>query len=437
LENGFINVSIFNSTLVYNEYISFFKIIVLVTFLVCVFNAKDFLIGNNLPIDEFFILLSMLLLGIFFFLSSYDLVSLFFNMELQSFCFYILITFKRNSLYSSEAALKYFVTGTVSAGIFLLGVFFIYSYTGLTNFEDLLKFFSGVSLFNGGFDSFLVAGVGIIFIFSGFLFKMAIAPFHMWVPDVYDGSPTCTTIAIATLPKIAFLSVFIRFFYITFFDLIEYWQYSILILSSFSIFVSCFVGIYQQRVKRLIAYSSIGHMGFILLGLSTCLIEGLQSSIIYLIVYLSMSLCLWTILISKSINNQIQIRYISDLSFIFNRNKTLGFILSFIFFSMAGIPPFGGFFAKMLVLSSVVKASYLFLVCFILILSMVSSFYYVRFIKILYFDVKIKSPFEFNSECIGREKSLVVSFSFFFILFFFYFLDFINLLVFKLSLYIL
>jgi NADH-quinone oxidoreductase subunit N len=440
LENLFISVSVFNGTLVYSPYTSFFKILVCLALFVCVINSESFLTSFRLAVDEFFIIIMALLLGLFFFISSFDLICLFFNLELQSFCFYILITFKRNSVYSSEAALTYFVAGTVSSGLFLLGIFLVYFYTGLTNFEDLSKFFTGFFFYCSYLDCSIVAITGITFLCSGFLFKMAIVPFHMWVPDVYEGSPSCITMVISTLPKIAFLSVFIRFFFVTFYDFIAYWQPVLFLLSFLSVFVSCFFGIRQHKLKRLMAYSSIGHMGFIFLGVSTCSMEGLQGSVFHLIVYLVTSLGLWTALTSKFVGKRIQVRYISDLTFLVCRNKLLGFVVSFLFLSMAGVPPFAGFFSKTVILMASVKSSYFYMSCLILLLTLVSSFYYVRFLKITYFSSKVclrNSDFEFRRESLSREKSLILSFSFFFVLFSFYFFDFINLITFKLMLYVL
>jgi NADH:ubiquinone oxidoreductase subunit 2 (subunit N) len=260
---------------------------------------------SSLQAFEYMILLLLSTGSMLFMISSYDFLSFYLTLELQSLCFYVLAASKRNSEFSTEAGLKYFLLGAFSSGIFLFGCSMIYGFTGLTNFGDLAKVFTGLNDsagILGGFTSLSGQStgvmIGMIFLAVGFLFKLTAAPFHMWAPDVYEGSPTPFTAFFSIVPKIALFAVFLRLFFWSFYDFMLPWQ-KILFFSSFaSMIVGALAALGQQKMKRLLAYSSIGHVGYLLLGICCATPEGFESFLIYLMIYILMTINLFALLLS-------------------------------------------------------------------------------------------------------------------------------------------
>jgi NADH-quinone oxidoreductase subunit N len=330
-------------------------------------------------------------------ISSYDLIVFYLGLELQSLGLYILSSFRRDDEKSTEAGLKYFVLSALASGLLLYGCSLIYGFTGSTNFEVISANLDGS---NTG------AVFGIVFIIVGLAFKVSAVPFHMWTPDVYEGSPTSVTSFFALVPKIAALAVFIRFMYVPFINVINQWQIIIVFLSIASMILGAVAAIGQNNIKRLMAYSSIGHMGYALAGLATGTNAGIQSTIIYLTIYLVMNLGAFGCIFMMKREN-VFYENINELSGLSKNHPVLSLSFLIILFSLAGIPPLAGFFAKFYVFMSVIEVKMYALAVIGLVTTVVSAFYYLRIIKVIYFD-KPKKPFE---KCYdwGLKISLILS----------------------------
>jgi NADH-quinone oxidoreductase subunit N len=298
------------------------------------------------------------------------------GLELQSLALYVLATFNRDQIKSSEAGLKYFVLSALSSGLLLYGCSLIYGFSGSTNFNVISNQLNT--------DEYVLT-FGIVFILVGLAFKISAVPFHMWAPDVYEGSPTSVTLFFTMVPKIAALTVFVRFLYVPFLNLIDQWQMIIVFLSIASMLFGAIAAIGQTNIKRLVAYSSIGHIGYTLAGLATGSNEGIQSSIIYISIYVIMNLALFSCLLMLKRNDQYY-EEIDDLSGLSKNHPLLSLSLLVILFSLAGIPPLAGFFAKFYVFKAVIEQSMYFLAIVGLLSTVVAAFYYLRIIKIIYFD---------------------------------------------------
>jgi proton-translocating NADH-quinone oxidoreductase chain N len=408
-------LTIFNHVLIHDNFTSFIKIIILISTLICILMSFNYINTEKLNSYEYIILILLATLGMLLLVSSYDLISMYLAIEMQSLSLYVLATFKKNSSFSTEAGLKYFILGAFASGLLLFGSSMIYGFTGTTNFEELAKIFTGVHTTLNLVSSGIL--VGIVFIASGLLFKLTAVPFHMWAPDVYEGSPTSVTAFFAIVPKISLLALFLRLYLYSFYDLIEHWQQIIIFCAIGSMIIGSFVAIQQQKIKRLLAYSSIGHIGYMLVGLATGTIEGIQGLLIYIIIYMIMSINIWSVvLITEKYNNGSRAKYLTDLRSLSIINPLLAFTIVATMFSMAGIPPLAGFCAKLYVFFAAMESS-MYLVAIVGVLtSVISSFYYIRLIKIMYFEKKLKWNFY---KPIDREKSLLLGSTFLFLIFFF------------------
>ena len=369
-------VTLFNNSVVIDYMSSLMKIITLLcAFLVLVISPtylKTFMIYKI----EYPVLILSSVLGMMVMISSNDLIVFYMGLELQSLALYVLATFNRDQIKSSEAGLKYFVLSALSSGLLLYGCSLIYGFSGSTNFNVI----SNQLNMNEHVLTF-----GIVFILVGLAFKISAVPFHMWAPDVYEGSPTSVTLFFTMVPKIAALTVFVRFLYVPFLNLIDQWQMIIVFLSISSMLFGAIAAIGQTNIKRLIAYSSIGHIGYTLAGLATGSNVGIQSSIIYISIYVIMNLALFSCLLMLKRNDQYY-EQIDDLSGLSKNHPLLSLSLLIILFSLAGIPPLAGFFAKFYVFKAVIEQSMFFLAIVGLLSTVVAAFYYLRIIKIIYFD---------------------------------------------------
>ncbi|WP_440925347.1 NADH-quinone oxidoreductase subunit NuoN [Candidatus Pelagibacter sp.] len=368
--------TLFNESVVIDSLSSLMKIITLIGgFLVLVISSsylKTFKIYNI----EYPILILSSILGMMVMIGSNDLIVFYMGLELQSLALYVLATYNRDQLKSSEAGLKYFVLSALSSGLLLYGCSLVYGFSGSTNFDIISNQLN---------SNEYVLTFGIVFILVGLAFKISAVPFHMWAPDVYEGSPTTVTLFFTMVPKIAALTVFIRFLYVPFLNLIDQWQMIIVFLSIASMIFGAVAAIGQTNIKRLIAYSSISHIGYTLAGLATASNEGIQSSIIYILIYVVMNLALFCCLLMLRRKDQYY-EDISDLSGLSKNHPILSLCLLVILFSLAGIPPLAGFFAKFYVFIAVLEQSMYFLAIIGLLSTVVAAFYYLRIIKIIYFD---------------------------------------------------
>ena len=369
-------VTLFKDSVVIDHMSSLMKIITLLgAFLVLTISTNYLKIFKLFKIEYPVLILSSVL-GMMVMISSNDLIVFYMGLELQSLALYVLATFNRDQLQSSEAGLKYFVLSALSSGLLLYGCSLIYGFSGSTNFDIISNQLN---------SSEYVLTFGIVFILVGLAFKISAVPFHMWAPDVYQGSPTSVTLFFTMVPKIAALTVFIRFLYVPFLNLIDQWQMIIVFLSIASMLFGAIAAIGQTNIKRLIAYSSIGHIGYTLAGLATGTNEGIQSSIVYISIYIIMNLALFSCLLMLK-RNENYYEDIEDLSGLSKNHPLLSLSLLVILFSLAGIPPLAGFFAKFYIFKAVIEQSMYFLAVVGLLSTVVAAFYYLRIIKIIYFD---------------------------------------------------
>tara|TARA_B100001063_G_scaffold208137_1_gene204406 strand:- start:2514 stop:3932 length:1419 start_codon:yes stop_codon:yes gene_type:complete len=367
---------LFNGSVIIDYLSSLMKVITLLSAFIVLAISRTYLKVIKISKIEYPILVLSSILGMMVMISSNDLIVFYMGLELQSLALYVLATFNRNNLKSSEAGLKYFVLSALSSGLLLYGCSLVYGFSGSTNFDII------ASQLNS--DEYALT-FGIVFILVGLAFKISAVPFHMWAPDVYEGSPTTVTLFFTMVPKIAALTVFIRFLFVPFLNLIDQWQMILVFLSIASMLFGAIAAIGQTNLKRLIAYSSIGHIGYTLAGLASASNDGIQSSIIYITIYIFMNLGLFSCLLMLKRNNEYY-EDINDLSGLSKNHPLLSLSLLIILFSLAGIPPLAGFFAKFYIFIAVIEQSMYFLAIVGLLSTVIAAFYYLRIIKIIYFD---------------------------------------------------
>ena len=390
-------IKLFNGSVKIDYLSSFMKIMTLLAAFLVLVISSSYLKIFKIFLIEYPILILSSVLGMMIMISSNDLIVFYMGLELQSLALYVLASFNRDQIKSSEAGLKYFVLSALSSGLLLYGCSLIYGFTGSTNFDVIANQLNS--------NEYAIT-FGIVFILVGLAFKISAVPFHMWAPDVYEGSPTSVTLFFTMVPKIAALTVFIRFLYVPFINLIDQWQMILIFLSIASMLFGAIAAIGQTNLKRLIAYSSIGHIGYALAGLSTGSNEGIQSSVIYITIYIIMNLGLFSCLLMMKRNNNYY-EDIEDLSGLSKNHPLLSLSLLVILFSLAGIPPLAGFFAKFYVFKAVIEQSMYFLAIVGLLSTVIAAFYYLRIIKIIYFD-KEKEKYD-TDHSIWLKFSLSVS----------------------------
>ena len=388
---------IFNYSYKIDNLSSFMKALTILSGIFVMISSSTYLKSLNILKIEYPILILSSILGMMVMISSNDLIVFYLGLELQSLALYVLASFNRDNILSSESGLKYFVLSALSSGLLLYGCSLVYGFSGSTNFIEIANTSKNIEY-----------GVifGLVFLIVGLAFKISAVPFHMWAPDVYQGSPTSVTLFFAALPKIAALTVFIRFLFTPFINLIDQWQTIIVFISIASMIFGAIAAIGQSNLKRLIAYSSIGHMGYALAGLASGTNEGIQSSVIYISIYLVMTLAFFSCLFMMRKKN-VFYEDIQDLSGLSTNHPILSISLLIILFSLAGIPPLAGFFAKFYIFMSVIEQSMYFLAIVGLLSTVLAAFYYLRLIKIIYFD-KPKQTFE-KDHNFGLRLTLAVS----------------------------
>jgi len=389
--------SLFNQSYKIDSLSNFMKIIMIISGIFVMLASSKYLQIIKISKIEYPVLVLSAILGMMVMISSNDLIVFYMGLELQSLALYVLASFNRDNLLSTESGLKYFILSALSSGLLLYGCSLIYGFSETTNFNEILNNSSGAEY---GLT------FGIVFILVGLAFKISAVPFHMWAPDVYQGSPTSVTIFFAILPKIAALTVFIRFLYVPFLNMIDQWQMIIIFISIASMIFGAVAAIGQTNLKRLVAYSSIGHMGYALAGLSVGTNQGIQSSITYISIYFVMNLAFFSCLFMLRRGDN-YFEKIDDLSGLSKNHPILAFSMMVILFSLAGIPPLAGFFAKFYIFMAVIEQSMYFLAVVGLLSTVVAAFYYLRIIKIIYFDPE-KEMYEKNHH-IGLKLTLLLS----------------------------
>ena len=390
-------LSLFNESYKIDYLSTFMKILTLVSGVFVMLTSSKYIQITKILKIEYQILLLSSILGMMVMISSNDLIVFYMGLELQSLALYVLASFNRENLLSTEAGVKYFVLSALSSGLLLYGCSLIYGFSNSTNFVLIAE---NLNSNNYGLT------FGIVFILVGLAFKISAVPFHMWAPDVYQGSPTSVTLFFAVLPKIAALTVFIRFLYIPFINMIDQWQMIIVFLSIASMLFGAIAAIGQKNLKRLIAYSSIGHVGYALAGLSVGSNEGIQSAISYISIYLVMNLAFFSCLFMIR-KNENYFENIEDLTGLSKNLPILSISLLIVLFSLAGIPPLAGFFAKFYIFMAVIEQSMYFLAVIGLLSTVIAAYYYLRIIKIIYFDPE-KEKYD-SDHHLGLKVSLAIS----------------------------
>lgn len=368
----------FGGTFVVDTFARVMKVLILFGSAAAITLSVHFMKQAKIEKFEYPILILLATVGMMMMVSANDLISLYMGLELQSLALYVVAAIDRDNARSSEAGLKYFVLGALSSGMLLYGASLIYGFTGATGFPEI------AAAVKAGAGSLGVL-FGIVFVIAGLAFKVSAVPFHMWTPDVYEGSPTPVTAFFSAAPKVAAMALFVRTMFAPFSGIIPDWQQILVFVSIASMVLGAFAAIGQTNIKRLLAYSSIGNMGFALVGLAAGSEEGVRGVVVYMMIYMIMTLGSFACVIAMARKGR-QVEEISDLAGLARTDKLLAFVLAMLMFSLAGIPPLAGFFAKYFVFLAAIKANLVTLAVIGVIASVVGAYYYLRIVKIMYFD---------------------------------------------------
>lgn len=378
-------ITAFNNFFIANAYTQFCKgIVILAVIMVIIMSFRHFesdhLVQFEIPILMLFATIGMMLI-----ISSNDLISLFIGLELQSLALYILLALPRDHLLTTEAGLKYFILGALSTSLILFGSSLLYGLIGTTEFQSLMTSLKEIPLDNP------ILIISLIMILSGIAFKISVVPFHMWTPDVYEGSTTSITSFIASAPKVAIFSLLMRVFIQVMENHAPLWEMAFIIFSLLSMFLGAFTALFQKNIKRLLAYSTISHMGYALVGILSKNEAGVESVLSYLIVYTFTIIGVFACLLNLRRQGKI-IDNIDELSNLSREHPFIAAVMGMMMLSLAGIPPFAGFFVKMNIFMIAIKANYIFLPLGGMIASVIAAFYYLRIIKVMYFGEHEKVP---------------------------------------------
>jgi NADH-quinone oxidoreductase subunit N len=366
----------FGGSFIVDDFSRFMKIVALIGSVATLVLSAEFLSDPSRRIFEYAILVLLSTLGMMVLISAGDLIALYLGLELMSLALYVVAASNRDNAKSTEAGLKYFVLGALSSGMLLYGASLIYGFTGTVSF-------TGIALAAKTGSIGIV--FGLVFLLAGLCFKVSAVPFHMWTPDVYEGAPTPVTAFFASAPKVAALAVFTRVALTAFPGIVTQWQQIVVFVAIASMALGSFAAIGQTNIKRLMAYSSIGHMGFALVGLAAGTAEGAQGVLVYISIYVAMTLGSFAVIITMKRNGQ-PLEKISDFSGLSRTNPLLAFFFAMLLFSLAGVPPLAGFFAKWYVFVAAIKADLFTLAVIGVLTSVVGAYYYLTIVKVMYFD---------------------------------------------------
>ncbi|MGC2410796.1 MAG: NADH-quinone oxidoreductase subunit NuoN [Methyloceanibacter sp.] len=370
--------TLFGDSFIVDPFARVMKLLTLIGAAVTLLMSVDYWQAAGRLKFEFPVLVLLATTGMLMMISANDLIALYVGLELQSLALYVVAAFDRRSARSSEAGLKYFVLGALSSGMLLYGASLIYGFTGSTLFADI-----AAAVQPSGVNLGLI--FGLVFLMAGFAFKISAVPFHMWTPDVYEGAPTPVTAFFAAAPKLAAMALTVRTLFAAFPAVTHEWQQIVTFLAIASMALGSFAAIGQRNIKRLMAYSSIGHMGYALVGLAAGTAEGVQGVIIYLAIYLAMTLGTFACILAMRRKGRM-VEDIDQLSGLSSTSPLMAFLLAMLLFSLAGIPPLAGFFAKFYVFLAAMHAGLYALAVTGVLLSVVGAYYYLRIVKIMYFD---------------------------------------------------
>lgn len=366
----------FNGAFINDGFARFSKVIILFSAAIVLLMSQDYLTRNNLLQFEFPILVALAVVGMMMMVSAGDLMALYMGLELQSLSLYVIAAFRRDSVRSTEAGLKYFVLGALSSGLLLYGASLIYGYAGTTAFTGIAE--------AAGQEMPLGLLIGLVFLITGLAFKVSAVPFHMWTPDVYEGSPTPVTAFFATAPKAAAMALFARVMFDAFGGVTSDWGQIVALLSVLSMFLGAIAAIGQTNIKRLMAFSSISHMGFALMGLAAGSAFGVQAMLIYMAIYVTMNVGVFAFILNMERDGQ-AITDINSLNMYSRTEPLRAAAMMVLLFSLAGIPPLVGFFGKLYVLQAAVDANLVWLAVAGVIASVIGAYYYLRIIYLMYF----------------------------------------------------
>jgi NADH-quinone oxidoreductase subunit N len=373
---------LFGGSFVVDDYARFLKLLALTGSAGALMLSLDWLNAEKQQKFEYGVLVLLSTLGMMMLISAADLIALYLGLELMSLPLYVIAASNRDNVRSTEAGLKYFVLGALSSGMLLYGASLIYGFTGTVGFTGIAK--------AAGQGPNIGLIFGLVFLFVGFCFKISAVPFHMWTPDVYEGAPTPVTAFFAAAPKVAGIAIFVRATVVAFPGIMHEWQQIVVFVSIASMALGAFAAIGQRNIKRLMAYSSIGHMGFALVGLAAGTVEGVQGVLIYMSIYVAMTLGTFACILAMR-RDGVFVETIADLAGLSRTHPAMAFMLAMLLFSLAGIPPLAGFFAKFYVFLAAIKAGLYVLAVIGVLTSVVGAFYYLTIVKIMYFDEPAKS----------------------------------------------
>lgn len=406
---------VFQNLLTVDTFTNFIKTVLIISLILCIIISLNYIKYENFYKYEYFLLVGLASLGMVSIVSSNDLITMYLAIEIQSLCFYILATMKIFNNFSTEAGLKYFILGAFSSGILLFGCSFIYGSLGTTNFSEMKILFNNFSELDNPKSLIL----GVIFIIIAILFKIGAAPFHMWLPDVYEGVPTIVTAIYSIVPKIALFALFVRLNISLMYENNFFFNQILLYSAGLSIIIGTLGALYQSKFKRLLAYSAISHVGFLLIAFISFSNWSIFSLFFYLVIYILISINIFSvILVLRKIDNNLKLKKINEIVVLFKSNTLLAVNFCLILFSIAGIPPLVGFYSKLYIFVSAIKSEYYLIVLIAAVFSVIASMYYIRLIKLMFFK-----NFDYWAlfHEVPKKESLIISATFFFnVLFFCY-----------------
>lgn len=400
----------FNGLFITGAFPAFAKVLILGASALTLLMSRDFFENARVSRFEYPVLAILATLGMMMMVSANDLIALYMGLELQSLSLYVMASIMRNDLRSTESGLKYFVLGALASGMLLYGSSLVYGFAGTTNFEAMAELFAHEQGVHGPSVGLIF---GIVFVMVGLAFKVSAVPFHMWTPDVYEGAPTPVTAFFASAPKVAALSLFVFVMMGAFGDLAAQWQQIVIFISVASMALGAFAAVAQSNIKRLMAYSSIGNVGYMLIGLAVggavahgveTQQNGIESMLVYLTIYIVMTLGTFGCILAMK-RSGTHVENINDLAGLSKSNPLMAAALAIFMFSMAGIPPLAGFFGKLYVFQAALEAGLVVLAVIGVLTSVVGCYYYIRIIKIMYFD----DAEEELDRTVGKEIKLVVA----------------------------
>ena len=373
----------FNGMYVTDNFAVFMKMMIVTGSAAAIFMSGRYVELQRMARFEYPILIMFSTVGMMLMISANDLISLYMALELQSLPLYVLAAMRRDNVRSTEAGLKYFVLGALSSGMLLYGASLLYGYTGTTNFDTMAVALQNTEVLSLGVIT------GMVLLLSGLAFKIAAVPFHMWTPDVYEGAPTSVTAFFAIVPKLAALGLMLRVFMGPFAELADQWQQVVILISMASMVLGSVGAIAQTNIKRMLAYSSIGHMGYALVGLASANVTGVKAVMVYAVLYMAASIGTFAIVLMMK-QKERMVENINNLAGLAGRQPMIALAMAAMMFSMAGIPPLAGFFGKLFIFQAAINAELYALAIVGVLTSVIAAFYYLRIIKIMYFDAPVE-----------------------------------------------